>query len=132
ALRDASFTWVDLHRAENLKDNLSETRSIWTNSTSGGLSTIKKVAERQGTVWPDKLSEEGREEIERIMIRFFAQVVRNVQGENAYYKVRTSGDEFVERALYELLEDERFGTREGGVYLLLNDSMITDQTLNMY
>jgi len=132
ALRDASFTWVDLHRAENLKDNLSETRSIWTNSATGGLSTIKKVAERQGTVWPDKSSEEGREEIERIMIRFFAQVVRNVQGENAYYKVRTSGDEFVERALYELLEDERFGTREGGVYLLLNDSMITDQTLNMY
>jgi carboxyl-terminal processing protease len=132
ALRDASFTWVDLHRAENLENNLSETSSIWTNSTTGGLSTIKKVAERQGTVWPDKSSEEGREEIERIMIRFFAQVVRNVKGENAYHKVRTSGDDFVERALYELLEDDRFGTREGRVYLLLNDSMITDQTLNMY
>jgi hypothetical protein len=59
-------------------------------------------------------------------------VVRNVKGENAYHQVRTSGDEFVERALYELLEDDRFGTREGRVYLLLNDSMITDQTLNMY
>jgi carboxyl-terminal processing protease len=132
ALRDASFTWVDLHRAENLENNLSETSSIWTNPTTGGLSTIKKVAERQGTVWPDKSSEEGREEIERIMIRFFAQVVRNVKGENAYHKVRTSGDDFVERALYELLEDDRFGTREGRVYLLLNDSMITDQTLNLY
>ena len=132
ALRDASFTWVDLHRAENLENNLSETSSVWTNSTTGGLSTIKRVAEGQGTVWPDKSSEEGREEIERIVIGFFAQVVRNVKGENAYHQVRTSGDEFVERALYELLEDERFGTREGGVYLLLNDSMITDQTLNMY
>ena len=123
---------MDLHRTENLENNLSETSSIWTNSSTGGLSTIKKVAERQGTVWPDKSSEEGREEIERIVIRFFAQVVRNVKGENAYHQVRTSGDEFVERALYELLEDDRFGTREGRVYLLLKDSMITDQTLNMY
>ena len=132
ALRDAAFTWVDLHRSENLKNTLSETSSIWTNSATGGLSSIKKVAEKQGTVWPDKSSDEGREEIERIMIRFFAQVVRNVKGENAYYKVRTSGDEFVERALYELLEDDRFGTQEGRVYLLLNDSTITDQNLNMY
>ena len=132
ALRDASFTWVDLHRAEDLINNLSETGSIWTNSTTGGLSTIKKVAERQGTVWPDKSSEQGREEIERIMIRFFAQVVRNVKGENAFHKVRTSGDAFIERALYELLEDDRFGTREGRVYLLQNDSTISNQNLNMY
>ena len=66
------------------------------------------------------------------MIRFFAQVVRNVKGENAYYKVRTAGDEFIERALYELLEDGRFGTREGIVYLLPIDTVITDQKLNMY
>ncbi|MDG2310888.1 MAG: S41 family peptidase, partial [Flavobacteriales bacterium] len=132
ALRDASFTWVDLHRAENLINNLSETGSIWTNSTTGGLSTIKKVAERQGTVWPDKSSEQGREEIERIMIRFFAQVVRNVKGENAFHKVRTSGDAFIERALYELLEDDRFGSEEGRVYLLQNDSTISNQNLNMY
>jgi hypothetical protein len=66
------------------------------------------------------------------MIRFFAQVIRNVKGDNAYYKVRTAGDEFVERALYELLEEGRFGTREGRVYLLLNDSVLTDQTLNIY
>ena len=132
ALRDASFTWVDLYRDENLKNNLSETSSIWTHPKKGGLSTIKKVAERQGTVWPDKSSEEGREEIERIMIRFFAQVVRNVKGENAYHKVRTSGDAFVERALYELLVDDRFGTREGRVYLLQNDSTMSNQNLNMY
>jgi len=132
ALRDASFTWVDLHRDENLKNNLSETSSIWTHPKKGGLSTIKKVAERQGTVWPDKSSEEGREEIERIMVRFFAQVVRNVKGENAYHKVRTSGDAFVERALYELLVDDRFGTREGRVYLLQNDSTMSNQNLNMY
>jgi len=132
ALRDAAFTWVDLHRAEGLENNLSESSSIWTNKTKGGLSAIKFAAEKQGTVWPDKSNEEGREEIERIMIRFFAQVIRNVKGDNAYYKVRTAGDEFVERALYELLEEGRFGTREGRVYLLLNDSVLTDQTLNIY
>lgn len=132
ALRDAAFTWVDFHRDENLEENLSETSPIWTDKNTGGMATIKNTAIRQGTVWPEKLSEEGREEIERIMIRFFAQVVRNIKGENAYYKVRTAGDEFVERALYELLKEGRFGTREGRVYLLLNDSTITDQTLNMY
>ena len=132
ALRDAAFTWVDLHRAEGLENNLSESSSIWTNKTNGGLSAIKFAAEKQGTVWPDKSNEEGREEIERIMIRFFAQVIRNVKGDNAYYKVITAGDEFVERALYELLEEGRFGTREGRVYLLLNDSVLTDQTLNIY
>ena len=132
ALRDAAFTWVDLHRAEDLENNLSEASPIWTNKTTGGLSAIKIAAERQGTVWPEKSNEEGREEIERIMIRFFAQVIRNVKGDNAYYKVRTAGDEFVERALYELLEEGRFGTREGRVYLLLNDSVLTDQTLNIY
>jgi carboxyl-terminal processing protease len=132
ALRDAAFTWVDCHRDGNLEENLSETSPSWTDKNTGGMATIKNAAIRQGTVWPKKLSEEGREEIERIMIRFFAQVVRNVNGENAYYKVRTAGDEFVDRALYELLKEGRFGTREGRVYLLLNDSAITDQTLNMY
>ena len=132
AIRDAAFTWVDLHRAEDLENTLSEASPIWTNKTTGGLSAIKSAAERQGTVWPEKSNEEGREEIERIMIRFFAQVIRNVKGDNAYYKVRTAGDEFVERALYELLEEGRFGTREGRVYLLLNDSVLTDQTLNIY
>ena len=132
ALRDAAFTWVDLHRDEDLKENLSETSSIWTDNKIGGMAAIKIAAENQGTIWPKKSSEEGREEIERIMIRFFAQVVRNVKGENAYYKVRTAGDEFIERALYELLEEGMFSTREGRVYLLLNDSAITDQTLNMY
>jgi carboxyl-terminal processing protease len=132
ALRDAAFTWVDLHRADDLENNLSEASSIWTNKATGGLSAIKIAAEKQGTVWPEKSNEEGREEIERIMIRFFAQVIRNVKGDNAYYKVRTAGDEFVERALYELLEEGRFGTREGRVYLLLNDSVLTDQTLNIY
>lgn len=132
ALRDAAFTWVDLHRDEDLEENLSETSSIWTDNKTGGMAAIKIAAENQGTIWPKKSSEEGREEIERIMIRFFAQVVRNVKGENAYYKVRTAGDEFIERALYELLEDGRFGTREGIVYLLPIDTVITDQKLNMY
>ena len=132
ALRDAAFTWVDLHRDEDLEENLSETSSIWTDNKTGGMAAIKIAAENQGTIWPKKSSEEGREEIERIMIRFFAQVVRNVKGENAYYKVRTAGDEFIERALYELLEDGRFGTREGRVYLLPIDTVITDQKLNMY
>jgi carboxyl-terminal processing protease len=132
ALRDAAFTWVDLHRNEDLEDKLSETSSIWTDKNTGGMAAIKIATENQGTIWPKKSTEEGREEIERIMIRFFAQVVRNVKGENAYYKVRTAGDEFIERALYELLEDGRFGTREGRVYLLPIDPVIKEQTLNIY
>ena len=124
-LRDAAFKWVDAHRGEVV----SITSDNWLDSQTGGMASIKSVAEEQGTVWPQKSSEEGRVQIERIMNRFYAQVARNLYGDNAYYKVLINGDEFTARALYELLQNDRFKVRDGGVYLLYNDS--TNQSLNL-
>ena len=108
---------------------VSRTSANWIDSQTGGMASIKSVAEDQGTVWPKKSSEEGRIQIERIMSRFYAQVVKNLYGDNAYYKVLINGDDFTARALYELLQNERFKVRDGGVYLLYNDS--TNQSLNL-
>jgi len=124
-LRDAAFKWVDAHRGEVV----SITSDNWLDTQTGGLASIKSVAEDQGTVWPQKSSEEGRLQIERIMNRFYAQVARNLYGDNAYYKVLIHGDDFTARALYELLQIDRFKVRDGGVYLLSNDS--TNQSLNL-
>ena len=124
-LRDAAFKWVDAHRGEVV----SITSDNWLDSQTGGMASIKSVAEEQGTVWPQKSSEEGRVQIERIMNRFYAQVARNLYGDNAYYQVLINGDEFTSRALYELLQNDRFKVRDGGVYLLYNDS--TNQSLNL-
>ena len=124
-LRDAAFKWVDAHRGERV----SITSDNWLDSQTGGMASIKSVAEEQGTVWPQKSSEEGRLQIERIMNRFYAQVARNLYGDNAYYQVLINGDKFTSRALYELLQNDRFKVRDGGVYLLYNDS--TNQSLNL-
>ncbi|MDA0731335.1 MAG: S41 family peptidase [Bacteroidetes bacterium] len=124
-LRDAAFKWVDAHRGERV----SITSDNWLDSQTGGMASIKSVAKEQGTVWPQKSSEEGRLQIERIMNRFYAQVARDLYGDNAYYQVLIHGDEFTSRALYELLQNDRFKVRDGGVYLLYNDS--TNQSLNL-
>ena len=124
-LRDAAFKWVDVHRGEVV----SRTSDNWLDSKTGGMASIKSVAEDQGTVWPKKSSEEGKIQIERIMNRFYAQVARNLYGDNAYYKVLINGDDFTARALYELLQKDRFKVQDGGVYLLYNDS--TNQSLNL-
>ncbi len=123
-LRDAAFKWVDAHRGEVV----SRTSDNWLDSQTGGMASIKSVAEDQGTVWPKKSSEEGKIQIERIMNRFYAQIARNLYGDNAYYKVLINGDDFTARALYELLQKDRFKVQDGGVYLLYNDS--TNQSLN--
>ena len=124
-LRDAAFKWVDAHRGEVV----SRTSDNWLDSKTGGMASIKSVAEDQGTVWPKKSSEEGKIQIERIMNRFYAQIARNLYGDNAYYKVLINGDDFTARALYELLQKDRFKVQDGGVYLLYNDS--TNQSLNL-
>lgn len=124
-LRDAAFKWVDAHRGEVV----SRTSDNWLDSQTGGMASIKSVAEDQGTVWPKKSSEEGKIQIERIMNRFYAQIARNLYGDNAYYKVLINGDDFTARALYELLQKDRFKVQDGGVYLLYNDS--TNQSLNL-
>jgi len=124
-LRDAAFKWVDDHRGELV----SRTSDNWIDSQTGGMALIKSVAEDQGTVWPKISSEEGRIQIERIMSRFYAQVVKNLYGDNAYYKILINGDDFTARALYELLQNDRFKVRDGGVYLLYNDS--TNHSLNL-
>ncbi len=124
-LRDAAFQWVDDHRGEMVL----QTSSNWLDSQTGGLAAIKRVAEDQGTAWPNNSTQKGRDQIELILSRFYAQVAKNLYGDNEYYKVLISGDDFTERALYELLQNDRFKVRDGGVYLLYNDS--TNQYLNL-
>ena len=50
--------------------------------------------------------------------RFLAQVSRNLFGESEYYKINSEGDEYIESAIYELLEGHWFGLQEGRLYLL--------------
>ena len=125
ALRDAAFKWVDDHRGEVV----SRSSENWLDAKTGGLASVMEAADEQGTVWPNKFTAEGIVQIERIINRYYAQVVRNLYGENAYFKVLSEGDAFTERALFELLQIDRFSEREGGVYLLYNDS--TNHSLNL-
>ncbi|PCJ80762.1 MAG: peptidase S41 [Bacteroidetes bacterium] len=133
--RDEAFTWVDAHRG-TLPENFSESSPVWKDETKGGKAAMKRVVEKLGLVWPDNSSEEGEEEIERIMSRFYAQVIRIMNGENSFYRALYEGDEAIERALYELLEEERFGIQKGRLYLLLenetNQSDSISQTLNIH
>jgi carboxyl-terminal processing protease len=134
AIRDAAFSWIDLHRNE-LPDNLSESSKIWMDINKGGKAAIKRVVAEMEMVWPESSTEEGREGIERIMNRFYAQVIRIVEDDNGFYRALYEGDDAIERALYELLEEERFGSREGRLYLLpeieANQSDSLSQTLNI-
>ena len=134
AIRDAAFSWIDLHRNE-LPDNLSESSKIWMDINKGGKATIKRVVAEMEMVWPESSTEEGREGIERIMNRFYAQVIRIVEDDNGFYRALYEGDDAIERALYELLEERRFGSRDGRLYLLPeiepNQSDSLSQTLNI-
>ena len=68
----------------------------------------------------------------RILKRFLAQVARNVLDEQEYYKVMAEGDEFLERALYELLVADRFHVQDGRLYLFPAEAdTIISQSFNL-
>jgi carboxyl-terminal processing protease len=117
SLREGAFTWVDDNR-----EVLSEMSSyielgaseLWKHPVDGGLAQMMKASKYMMGYWPSWTLEE--ESI--IQERFLAQVSRNLFGEEEYYRVLADGDEFIDRALYELLEADRFRLREGRLYLL--------------
>ena len=117
ALRDGAFNWVDANRDKlvGVRD-FEELRvsEVWADPSSGGLSEMESAFEKlmgYSAEW---------EEDEALIIekRFLAQVSRNLFGESEYYKINSEGDEYVESAIYELLEGHWFGLREGRLYLL--------------
>ena len=90
-----------------------DTSSLWNHPVDGGLAEMERAyAELMGyePKWDG-------DEKERILKRFLAQVARNLLGEQGYYKVMAEGDEFLERALYELLVADRFRLQDGRLYL---------------
>lgn len=131
ALRDAAFEWVDVNRTR--LDNMSSSielgsSDLWHHVTDGGLAQISAASKNQNLQTPRWNSEEE----ERIMKRFLAQVSRNMFGESAYYLVLSEGDEFIDRAIYELLERSRFQLRDGRLYLLpANADTLISESFNL-
>jgi carboxyl-terminal processing protease len=131
AHRDAAFEWVDVNRTrlENMSSSIELGSSdFWHHVTDGGLAQISAASKNQNLQTPRWNSEEE----ERIMKRFLAQVSRNMFGESAYYLVLSEGDEFIDRAIYELLERSRFQLRDGRLYLLpANADTLISESFNL-
>jgi carboxyl-terminal processing protease len=130
-LRDAAFDWVDANRITLDKMSSSVelgSSALWNDDTGGGLAQITNASKEQNNFTPRWNSEEE----ERIMERFLAQVSRNIFGESAYYLVLSEGDEFIDRAIYELLERSRFQLRDGRLYLLpANADTLISESFNL-
>jgi carboxyl-terminal processing protease len=130
-LRDAAFDWVDANRIRLDKMSSSVelgSSALWNDDTGGGLAQITNASKEQNNFTPRWNSEEE----ERIMERFLAQVSRNIFGESAYYLVLSEGDEFIDRAIYELLERSRFQLRDGRLYLLpANADTLISESFNL-
>ena len=117
AVRDGAFNWGDRNRQflaglssyEELRGS-----EIWGDPVNGGLAEImKEFNELMGysPAWE-------AEEAAIIEERFYFQVIRNFFGEEAFYKVISTDDEYIERAIFEMKEVSWFGLREGRLYLL--------------
>lgn len=119
SLRDGAFNWVDANRdeLENL-NGYEELRSsrVWADSKVGGLAEMQKVY-FELTGYKAKWSPDEALKIEK---RFLSQVARNLFGEQEYYKVNAEGDEYIETAIYELLDGQWFTQRDGVLYLSPN------------
>jgi len=131
ALRDAAFEWVDVNRIRLDKMSSSVelgSSDLWNHPTLGGLARIASASKEQNLETPKW----NFEEEERIMKRFLAQVSRNMFGEAAYYLVLSEGDQFIDRAIYELLERSRFQLRDGRLYLLpANADTLISESFNL-
>lgn len=131
AMRDGAFEWIDLHRDElrALQTPIElEQSELWNDIESGAVALMReRYRELMGVkpVW-------SKEESKIVEHRFLAQVSRTLFGEEEYYKVISRGDQYIERALYELLDNRTFSMMEGRLYLLpaKADSLETE-TLNI-
>ena len=116
-LRDAAFTWVDTHRSKLLGVNgfeELEKSKVWVDSVDGGLAMMMNEYKELTGVWPNC----DEEESEIIDKRFLSQVARILYGDEDFYRSNSQGDEYIETAIYELLEGQWFSQREGSLYLL--------------
>ena len=131
AMRDGAFEWIDLHRDElgALQTPIElEQSELWNDIESGAVALMReRYRELMGVkpVW-------SKEESKIVEHRFLAQVSRTLFGEEEYYKVISRGDQYIERALYELLDNRTFSMMQGRLYLLpaKADSLETE-TLNI-
>ena len=130
-LRDGAFKWVDRNR--DALDGMSSyvelgSSSLWNHPVYGGLAEIERAYNELMGYEPNWDGDEK----ERILKRFLAQVARNVLDEQEYYKVMAEGDEFLERALYELLVADRFHVKDGRLYLFPAEAdTIISQSFNL-
>ena len=116
-LRDGAFSWVDKNRAilEGVENFTALRESeVWADSKTGGLAQMQSAYQDLVGFSPDWDEEEARQ----IEMRFLSQVARNLFGEEEFYKVGATDDEYIESAIYELLEGQWFDLREGRLYLL--------------
>jgi carboxyl-terminal processing protease len=131
AMRDGAFEWIDFHRGElgYMRTPIElEQSDLWKDPSAGAIALMKeRYKEMMGVepVWSD-------EESKVVEHRFLAQVSRTLFGEEEYYKVISRGDRYIERALYEMLDNRTFSMIEGRLYLLpaKADSLET-KTLNI-
>ena len=116
-LRDGAFSWVDKNRSilEGVEDFIALRESeVWADSKTGGLAQMRSAYLDLVGYSPDWDEEEARQ----IEMRLLSQVARNLFGEEEFYKVGATEDEYIESAIYELLEGQWFDLREGRLYLL--------------
>ena len=85
---------------------------------NGGLAEMMKEFKKLMGYWPEWEAENAA----IIEERFYSQVIRNFFGEEAFYKVLSMDDEYIERAIFEMNERSWFGLREGRLYLLPNNT----------
>lgn len=131
SMRDGAFEWIDIYRKELEKMQTPielEQSDIWNDEQKGGVALMKKRFEELMGVRPVW----SKEEVKVVEHRFLAQVSRSLLGEEEYYKVVSRGDRYIERALYEMLDNRTFSMIEGRLYLLpaIADSLNTE-TLNI-
>ena len=115
-LRDGAFSWVDKNRSilEGVENFIALRESeVWADSKTGGLAQMRSAYRDlvgYSPVWDE-------EEARQIELRFLSQVARNLFGEEEFYKVGATDDEYIVSAIYELLEGQWFDLSEGRLYL---------------
>ena len=131
AMRDGAFDWIDLHRKElgTLQTPIElEQSELWNDLEQGAIALMReRYKELMGVkpVW-------SQQESKVVESRFLAQVVRTLFGEQEYYKVISRGDQYIERALYELLDNRTFSIIQGRLYLLpANVDSLETEILNI-
>jgi carboxyl-terminal processing protease len=117
-LRDAAFEYVDNHRVELM--------GVQVDRGFHGASALELLlirAEEWGVVG----APEGPEELELVEQRLWAQIVRNLKGESAYYAVLLEDDSTCDRAVQLLRQSSEWSVVDGRL-VLASESVNNDQS----